>query len=281
MVDVLVEPSLAEAEALIIKNTGKCVLIVGNCCVEYHGRASSKLGPGERIVMIKEDGALLVHRAAGYDPVNWMPGTGVIYNVRVLKTEKTNWFKRPVDSQPPGCTSHTEAKDNVLAINAVRQRPHETIKMFFDLIQLVAALSLVDSGEFSLYASEEDMQRAILLKPSLLEEGFRPISYEKKVEPGFVDVYGVDRNNELVVVEIKRKTAGKEAAVQLAKYIDAIKTKADRGVRGILVAPSLAKDAQRVLETLGLEFKHLEPKKCAETLQKAETKKLSEFFKES
>jgi RecB family endonuclease NucS len=260
MIDVLVEPSVAEAEDLIVKNTGKCLLIVGNCCVEYHGRASSKLGPGERIVMIKEDGALLVHRAAGYDPVNWMPGTGVIYNVRVVGTEKT--------------------KVNVLMINAVRQKPYETIKVFFDKVQLVSALSLVDSGEFSLYASEEDMQRAILLKPSLLEERFKPISYEKRVEPGFVDVYGVDENNELVVVEIKRKTAGKEAAVQLAKYIEAIKTKADRRVRGILVAPNLAKDAQRVLETLELEFKHLDPKKCAETLQKAETKKLSEFFKE-
>jgi RecB family endonuclease NucS len=280
MVDVLVEPSLAEAEAFIIKNTGKCLLIVGNCCVEYHGRASSKLGPGERIVMIKEDGALLVHRAVGYDPVNWMPGTGVIYNVKVLGTEKTNWFKRAVDSRPPGCTSHPEAEDNVLVINAVRQRPYETIKVFFDMIQLVAALSIVDSGEFSLYASEEDMQRAILLKPSLLEEGFKPISYEKKVEPGFVDVYGVDEDNKLVVVEIKRKTAGKEAAVQLSKYIEAIKTKADRRVRGILVAPGLAKDAQRVLETLGLEFKHLDPRKCAETLQKAETKKLSEFFRQ-
>jgi RecB family endonuclease NucS len=261
MIDVLMEPSVAEAEDLIIKNTGKCLLIVGNCNVEYHGRASSKLGSGERIVMIKEDGALLVHRAAGYDPVNWMPGTGVIYNVRVLKTEKT--------------------KDNVLAINAVRQKPYETIKVFFDKVQLVSALSLVDSGEFSLYASEEDMQKAILLKPSLLEEGFKPISYEKKVEPGFVDIYGVDKNNELVVVEIKRRTAGKEAAVQLAKYIDAIKTKADRGVRGILAAPNLAKDAQRVLETLGLEFKHLDPRKCAETLQTAETKKLSEFLKET
>jgi RecB family endonuclease NucS len=63
------------------------------------------------------------------------------------------------------------------------------------------------------------MQKAILLEPSLLEEDFKPISYEKKVEPGFVDVYGVDKKGRFVVVEIKRKTAGKEAALQLAKYI--------------------------------------------------------------
>jgi RecB family endonuclease NucS len=132
-----------------------------------------------------------------------------------------------------------------------------------------------------LHASEDDMHRAILLKPSLLEEGFKPISYEKKVEPGFVDIYGVDKNGKLVVVEVKRRTAGKEAAFQLAKYIDSIKTKASRELRGILVAPSLGKDVQRLLVTLGLEFKALDPKKCAEVLRKAETTKLEAFFKEN
>jgi RecB family endonuclease NucS len=146
---------------------------------------------------------------------------------------------------------------------------------------MVSSLSLMDSGEFLLHASEDDMHRAILLKPSLLEEGFKPISYEKKVEPGFVDIYGVDKNGKLVVVEVKRKTAGKEAALQLAKYIDSIKNKATRELRGILVAPSLGKDVQRLLATLGLEFKALDPKKCAEVLKKAETTKLEAFFKES
>jgi RecB family endonuclease NucS len=145
---------------------------------------------------------------------------------------------------------------------------------------MVSALSLADSGEFLLHASEVDMHRAILLKPALLEEGFKPISYEKKVEPGFVDVYGVDKAGRLVVVEVKRKTAGKEAALQLARYIDAIKVKANRELRGVLVAPSLGKDVQRLLVTLGLEFKALDPKKCADVLKKAETTKLETFFKE-
>ncbi|MDH5754858.1 MAG: endonuclease NucS, partial [Candidatus Bathyarchaeota archaeon] len=162
----------------------------------------------------------------------------------------------------------------------VRRKPAESVKVFFDRIHMVSALSLVDSGEFALYASEEDMQKAILLKPSLLEEDFKPISYEKKVEPGFVDVYGEDKNGKLVVAEIKRKTAGKEAVLQLAKYVEAIKSKVNREVRGILVAPNIAKDVQRLLVTLGLEFKALDPKKCAEILKKSETRKLETFFTE-
>jgi RecB family endonuclease NucS len=124
------------------------------------------------------------------------------------------------------------------------------------------------------------MHKAILLEPQLLEDGFKPISYEKKVKPGFVDVYGEDKNGRFVVVEVKRKTAGKEAVLQLAKYIEAVKSRTNREVRGILVAPNIAKDVQRLLETLGLEFKALDPKKCAEILKRAETKRLEAFFKE-
>jgi endonuclease len=145
---------------------------------------------------------------------------------------------------------------------------------------LTPALNLDDSGEFLLYSSEKAMHQAILLKPSLLEEGFKPISYEKKVEPCFVDVYGVDKDGKLAVVEVKRKTAGKEAVLQLARYIDAIKEKANHELRGVLVAPSLGKDVQRLLVTMGLEFKALDPKECAEVLKRAENSKLESFFKE-
>jgi RecB family endonuclease NucS len=185
-----------------------------------------------------------------------MPGQDIVYYVKTYST------------------------DNILEIHAVRRKPAESVRVFFDKIHMVSTLTLKDSGEFALYASEEDMQKAILLEPSILEEGFKPISFEKRVEPGFVDIYGIDKSGKLVVVEIKRKTAGKEAALQLAKYIDAIKTKANREVRGILVAPAIAKDVQRLLATLGLEFKSLNPKKCAEILTRSETRKLGAFFKE-
>ena len=122
------------------------------------------------------------------------------------------------------------------------------------------------------------MQQAILFDPSLLEEGFNPISYEKKVEPGFVDVYGIDRNGRLVVVELKRRTAGRHAALQLAKYVDCIRTMANRELRGVLMAPRLAKGVQTILTSLGLEFKAVEPKRCAEVLRRSETRKLADFF---
>jgi hypothetical protein len=152
------------------------------------------------------------------------------------------------------------------------------VHIHFDRVFLVAALSLTDVGEFSLYASEEDMQKAILADPKLIEDGFKPISYEKHVEPGFVDVYGVDAAGRFVVVEIKRKTAGREAALQLDRYVKAIRTMVNREVRGVLAAPNIAKGVQRLLASLGLDYKSVDPKKCAEILQRTKTKKLHEYF---
>ncbi|MGD8506722.1 MAG: endonuclease NucS, partial [Candidatus Bathyarchaeota archaeon] len=132
------DPAIEEASQIIREALAerKAVIVVGNCWVEYRGRARSKLEPGERIVIFKEDGSVLVHRPTGYEPVNW---------------------------QPPGCLFSASAKDRVLQIRALRRKPSESVKIFFDCVYQVSVLSLVDRGEFSLYASEEDMQKAILL----------------------------------------------------------------------------------------------------------------------
>lgn len=249
------DPTLEKATHVVQEalTEHKGLIIVGNCWVEYKGRASSKLESGERVVIIKEDGSVLVHRPIGYEPVNW---------------------------QPVGCLFSVIAAKNALQIRAIRRRPSESLKLFFDKVYQVSVLSLVDRGEFSLYASEKDMQHAILLRPSLLEKGFKPITYEKKVEPGFVDIYGVDKNGNFVVVEIKRRPAGREAVLQLARYVDSVRSMVNRKVRGVLVAPNMAKGVQRLLATLGLDFKALDPKKCASLLRKPKTKRLVEFFEE-
>ncbi len=250
---ILLSPDFEEAEKTVNKAVSKreTILIIGDCWVNYRGRASSKLAPGERILIIKEDGSLLVHRSVGYEAVNW---------------------------QPPGCIFHIKAENDRLEIHAVRRKPTESVKIFFDKIHIVYTSSLVDRGEFALYATEEDMQKAILMEPSLVEEGFVPLRHEKKVEPGFVDVYGVDKEGDLVVVEIKRKIAGNDAVIQLAKYVDATRKRVNHRVRGILVAPDIAQGVQTLLATLKLEFKILDPKKCAKILKRPKTRKLESFF---
>ena len=89
------EPSLLEAKMLIEKafTQRRTLIVAGNCHVHYAGRANSTLEPGERLLIIKADGSLLVHRPVGYEPVNW---------------------------QPAGSIFHTQTKDDMLEVHAVK-----------------------------------------------------------------------------------------------------------------------------------------------------------------
>ncbi len=240
---ILESPALEEAFRAVRSGVShkKTVILAGMCSVEYEGRANSSLASGERFVIFKPDGSALVHRPREYPPVNW---------------------------QPPGSLFQTKLGSEGLTVRVYRRKDHEVMEIKFTSVIMVSVLDLKDAGEFTLYASESDMQQAILIQPSLLEEGFRPITHEHPVDPGFIDILGVDRNNILTVVELKRVKATKKAVLQLKKYMDVINLDSSRKVRAILVAPTLAEGALEVLSSLGYEFKALTPQQCTEVVKK-------------
>jgi hypothetical protein len=228
------------------------VLIVGDCRVEYEGRASSILEWGERVSIFKKDGSVLIHRPTGYEPVNW---------------------------QPPKCVIAMSRRDSGIVITAARSQPHEVISIEFRHISLAAFGSLNDTADFALHVTEAQMKQAILTAPNLVEEGFRPLEEEKHVaDTGFTDIYGEDKNGSLVVVEIKRNAATKDAVTQLHSYLDKTRKRVNRPLRGIIVAPDLRKSAQPMLQTLGIEFVKLAPEKCFSILRTQRDMKLSQFI---
>jgi len=251
---ILDSPSLEEAFRAVRSGVAhkKTVIVAGMCSVEYEGRANSSLAPGERFAVFKPDGSALVHRPREYPPVNW---------------------------QPPGSLFQTSLGKEGLTVRVYRRKDHEVMEVTFTDVIMASILDLKDAGAFTLYASESDMQQAILIRPSLLEEGFRPITSERPVDPGFIDILGVDRNGVLTVVELKRVKATKKAVLQLKKYMDVVNLDSGRRVRGILVAPSLAEGAQEVLASLGYEFKALTPQECVEVVKKRGGRAITDFFR--
>lgn len=202
-------------------------------------------------MIIKEDGAALVHRPTGYEPVNW---------------------------QPSGCYLRTNLTDEGLVLEAIRRTPSEALKVLFEQVYALFTMKMTDAGSFDLHVSEKEMQEAILAEPELFEKGFKPIAYEKRIDPGFLDLYGLDGSDRLVVVEIKRVKAGKSAALQLARYVDDVRKTSNRDVRGVLAAPQISKGMQRLLVTLNLEYKRIDLEKCARVMKTAGRRKIHDFF---
>jgi RecB family endonuclease NucS len=250
---ILQNPALKEAEGVIKSGISRhrMVVIAGKCTVDYDGRASSKLESGERLVVFKPDGSALVHRPKDYSPVNW---------------------------QPSGSIFKTQLLEEGLIVRVYRRKERESMVITFSELQLVSVLDLVDKGEFNLYASEKEMQEAILFKPDILEDGFRPMTKEMAVDPGFIDIIGYDAENILTVVEIKRVKANKKAVQQLKKYMDVIDLDENRVVRAILVAPEITDNGLELLEELGYEFKALSPQECSDILKQKKGTPLTAFF---
>ena len=218
----------------------RLLIVVGRMEVSYEGRASSTLGSGDRVLMIKPDGSVLVHRPTGYEPVNW---------------------------QPPGSKIEV-LLDDELMIEARRVKPREILRIIFSEIYDVSSYKLRDEAEFAMYATEEDMRRAILMKPSLIEDGFKPIECERRAgDAGFIDILGVDSMGRLVVVEIKRRNVTSEDVKQLVRYVEKIDEEFGKRPRALIVAPGVQRSAMRELELHRVEFKALSPRRCAEILR--------------
>ena len=251
---VKVDPRLSEAAEILEKafRSRSFALVIGNCRVDYEGRASSTLEWGERMTMVKQDGSVLVHRPTGYEPVNW---------------------------QPPKCVVKVKLNDFGMVLSASRSQPRENVSIEFQKISLTVTGNLADSGEFALYVTEEQMKQAILTAPDLVEAGLKPLQEEKSLgEAGFTDIFAEDKEGRLVVVEIKRNAASKDAVLQLERYLDTLRRKVDRPLRGIVVAPELRKSAQPTLDSLKLEYVRLAPDKCFSVLKSRKDMKLSHFM---
>lgn len=214
---------------------GAVISLFGRCRVEYDGRAASTLAAGNRLVVCKPDGAILVHTDEGQKPVNWLP---------------------------PGCTHHAHVESDELRIESQRSTPDEELLIYFERVDHAVAYDATSASELSMTGTEADLRERILDDPSVIEPGFEPRATERETAAGAVDIYGVDADENAVVLELKRRRVGPDAVSQLNRYVAVLDRELHTGtqVRGILVAPSVTYRAQNLLEKRGLEFVSLSPR---------------------
>src|SRR5512136_1631185 len=122
------------------------LLVMGDCMVDYHGRAKSLLDWGERLILIKQDGTVLVHQPIMREPVNW---------------------------QPTGSITEFKTKDELLIINCRHLKPAEKMQVTFRHLKLVTATSLIDKANLVISGMEIDVVNQIVDNPSIIEAGLR------------------------------------------------------------------------------------------------------------
>ncbi|MEM3671313.1 MAG: endonuclease NucS [Thermoprotei archaeon] len=235
------DPKTAAEAVMNASSKRRALVLFGVCSVRYKGRATSVLSEGERIVMLKEDGAVLVHQVWGYRPVNY---------------------------QPPGSLVFAKAKGERMEIHASTRDSRQTMDIEFGRVYLAIELNFSDNSLIELNGTEAQMRDSVVYLPELIEEGLRVITQEFHIKSGFVDLLALDRNDKLVAIEFKRLTAKASDINQLLAYVSRLRAISKRReVRGILAAPAITKSARRLLVESRLEFKALDPRKCIEIVK--------------
>ncbi len=227
-----VSPSPEKALELINSSSWRpMILLVGECSVTYQGRAKSFLDYGERLVIIKKDGSVLVHQGEKREPVNW---------------------------QPPGTRPSYHLQDGVLVVKAQRVKSREFMTVDFRSIDLLAIKSLTDKASLQLVGMEEDIVEYIMEDPSLIEEGLRVSKKERRTSSGSIDLFCRDRDNTPVIVEVKRSQPGISAVYQLESYVADFRRKnPDCNIRAFLIAPRISSMVKNMLKEKCFEFKEI------------------------
>jgi len=199
-------------------------LIVARCEVTYTGRLNAFLPESTRLLMLKEDGSVLVHAdAGGYKPLNWMTPPTVI-----------------------------EDGGDVVVVRKRAGKSEDRLE-----IRLVEVLSDVrhDMGEAAGLEKdgvERDLQLLLADDPTHVEPSLRLVKREWATDVGPVDLMCRDEDDGWVAVEIKR-IGTIDAVEQLTRYLDCIRLDPARAAcRGILAAQQIKPQAVALAEQRGI-----------------------------
>ncbi len=202
-------------------------LIVARCEVAYSGRLSAFLPESTRLLILKDDGSMLVHAdAGGYKPLNWMTPPTVI-------EEEGEPLERIVVRKRAG---KAEDRLEIRIVELMSDVTHE----------MGEAAGLEKDGV------ERDLQEALAAAPERLGEELRLVRREWPTDVGPVDLMCRDGEDGWVAVEIKR-IGTIEAVEQLSRYLECIRVDpAKAACRGILAAQQLKPQAVALATARGI-----------------------------
>lgn len=197
--------------------------------VLYTGKnATAELATGDRLLIIKPDGSIVVHTATGCNATNWMTD---------------------------GATITVTPTEDSVTLTATQTNPEQTLQITIDDVHYVTAMQMDTDANLSLQGTEKDMQKHVADNPELIEQGLRVREREHPTPAGPIDIWGRDTTGTPTAIELKRRQISPDNVEQLNRYMKHLPNK----TRGFLVAPSISSKADALREDYGYEFVAVEP----------------------
>ncbi len=208
-------------------------IVIATCSVDYAGRLSAHLPLATRVLMVKQDGSLLVHSDGGsYKPLNWMSPPCTLSSL-----------EPDPDAREMGVTEiwrvqHAKTAD-MLVVNI--HEIHETLDY-----TLGEDPGLIKDGV------EAHLQALLAEQIWRAGEGFTLIRREYFTAIGPVDILARDGGGNTVAIEIKRR-GEIDGVEQLTRYLELLNRDPHLApVKGIFAAQDIKPQARTLAEDRGI-----------------------------
>jgi endonuclease len=216
-------------------------LVIAQCSVDYAGRLTAHLPVARRLLIVKADGAVLVHSDGGsYKPLNWMS---------------------------PPCTLKEEEDGRLWTVTS---RAGEQLVITLEEVFHDSEHELGIEPGLQKDGVESHLQELLAAQIETLGAGYTMVRREYPTPIGPVDILCRDapdsaatrKHGQHWAVEIKRR-ASIDAVEQLTRYLDLLnRDPLLKPVGGILAAQSIALQARTLAEDRGircvvLDYEHL------------------------
>ena len=202
-------------------------LVIANCQVDYAGRLTAHLPMATRLILVKNDGSVLIHSDGGsYKPLNWLS---------------------------PPCRVVEGTNDDGVVEWTVTGKDDDTLRILLEVVHHDTVHDLgVDPG-LQKDGVEKHLQELLAEHPATLAEGLTLVRREYPTAIGPVDLMCRDARGASVAVEIKRR-GEIDGVEQLTRYLELLNRDPKlRPVRGIFAAQEIKPQARVLAQDRGID----------------------------
>jgi RecB family endonuclease NucS len=203
-------------------------LVVARCQIDYAGRLSAHLPMATRVLMLKNDGSVLVHADGGsYKPLNWM--------------------------SPPCSVREGTTEDGQVEWTVSSPKTDDTLRILIAEVLHDTSHDLgIDPG-LQKDGVEKHLQELLADHPGSLSPGLTLVRREYPTAIGPVDLMCRDADGRSVAVEIKRR-GEIDGVEQLTRYLELLnRDPLLAPVRGIFAAQEIKPQARVLAGDRGID----------------------------
>ncbi|MFU0557985.1 endonuclease NucS [Gardnerella vaginalis] len=226
-------------------------IIVADCSAEYTGRLNASLPMSKRVLLIKEDGSVLIFSELGsYKPLNWMvaPCTMRVEG-KSSEGEAKSEANSKAKAEAKSSSESVFADGTILKIAA--KKGNDILRIVLQHVYSDSSYDLGEDPGLVKDGVEEHLQHYLAEQIERIGKGAKLVRREYPTAIGPVDIMAKDSNGVHVAIEIKRN-GGIDGVEQLTRYCELLnRDPLLKPVRGIFAAQTISAQARTLAQDRG------------------------------